>query len=248
VLEVFSECDFVMHNGDGGRESRMDYMGLQVYSDAYRDVAPSRIERCRGGGFQSQLLRGYRLRPVSERDRYSDSKATFRKVAFVVLLAVFSVYIIRGFFFETFYIPSASMEPLLQVDDHILVSKASYGVRLTNGTRLATPERGDVVVFKRSDDPSTQEDESSRAMVKRVVAVPGDIVAVRGDDVQVLSSLSEKLAGKLQHASKKATVYTIPENAVFVVGDNREVSYDSRYWREPFVSFEQIIGKVALVY
>ncbi len=238
-----------MHNGDGGRGSRIDYMGLQAYSDAYRDVAPSRVEPCRARDFQSQHLRGgYRLRSVSERDRHSDRKAILRQVVSIVLLAVFSACIIRGLFFETFYVPSASMEPLLQVDDHILVSKASYGVRLTNGTRLATPERGDVVVFKRSDDPSTQEDESSRAMVKRVVAVSGDVVAVRGDDVRVLSSLSDKLAGKLQNTSKAARVYTIPDNSVFVVGDNREVSYDSRYWREPFVSVEQVIGKVMLVY
>lgn len=168
---------------------------------------------------------------------------------------VFAIAILRTFCVETFYIPSPSMEPMLRRDDHILVSKVSYGLKNPFGSgssmRWRAPSRGDVVVFRRNDDPLTKHDEGERAMVKRVIGVAGDIVAVSDDTVRVITRrrpLPKAVLKRLEKTVASKRIYRVPDNALFVMGDNTEVSYDSRFWRDPFVSLDRVVGKVSLVY
>ena len=97
---------------------------------------------------------------------------------------------LRASVVEAFKIPSSSMKPTLQIGDHILVNKLSYGLRapLVNETlvQYRSPKRGDVVVFTRPDDPNTPEiDEADTNIIKRVIGLPGDKIEVNGTRVLI---------------------------------------------------------------
>src|SRR5258706_5219990 len=109
-------------------------------------------------------------------------KSTVREYAEALLVALLLALVIRTFVVQAFKIPSSSMEPTLQIGDHILVNKFIYGVRIPFvGGRLlpfTSPHRGDVVVFVYPQD-------SSKDFIKRVVGVGGDTVEVRDKKVYV---------------------------------------------------------------
>lgn len=172
-----------------------------------------------------------------------------------VLLAVG----IRAFVFQTFRIPSASMAPTLLVGDHILVNKLSYR-RLPFGplSRLLSsgrPSRGDVVVFLRFSD--FEDLDREKHYIKRVGAVPGDTVEVKGGRVLVNgevvsvggSSGNPQLDRELEGLGVKELQYgpiVLGANEFFVLGDNRENSQDSRFFGP--VDFGDIEGKAKLIY
>jgi signal peptidase I len=105
------------------------------------------------------------------------------------------------------------------------------------------------VVFNREDDPTTHIDESARTMVKRVIGLPGDRVAVRGAQVFVNGEpLAEPYARWQRGGVSEEQNFTVPDNALFMLGDNRDESYDSRFWTQPFVRSQRVVGPVAAVY
>lgn len=167
--------------------------------------------------------------------------------------AILAALVIKGFALESFYIPSASMTPTLRVDDCILVPKLAYGLRVPgsreNLLSWSNPSRGEVVVFNREDDPTTAVDESARTMVKRVIGLPGDRVSIRGAQVFVNGeTLTEPYAKWQRGGDADERTFTVPEGALFMLGDNRDESYDSRFWAQPFVPTERVVGPVAAVY
>lgn len=165
------------------------------------------------------------------------------------------VFVVRSFVAEPFRIPSGSMIPTLHVGDFILVNKFSYGLRCPVGDcRLlgsGTPKRGDVVVFMfPGSGPDRGED-----FIKRVIGLPGDHVAYVNKVLTIngtpapLSDIStvetahgeyqraEETLGGVKHAifinpqvPPQDFEYTVPPDSYFVMGDNRDDSYDSRYW------------------
>ncbi|MEZ7197253.1 signal peptidase I [Pseudodesulfovibrio karagichevae] len=172
-------------------------------------------------------------------------------VAIALVLALF----IRTFLVQTFWIPSGSMLDTLWVDDHLLVSKCAYDVRLPSDIRLDTtdgkvlmktgdPERGDIVVFKFPED-------ETKDFIKRVIGLPGETLEVRDKVVYINGRpLEEPYA---RH-TKSDTLpvrdnfgpVVIPPDRYFVMGDNREGSYDSRWWGP--VKRSKIVGKALLIY
>jgi signal peptidase I len=136
---------------------------------------------------------------------------------FLIILLVSFVLVfgfVRPFVVEAFWIPSASMVPTLKYGDRVLVNKFIY--------RFTEPERGDVVVFK-----SVQDDQQD--LIKRVVGVPGDKISVRGGRLFVNDELQrEPYVNKKMPDRSFAAPTTVPENHVFVMGDNRANSQDSR--------------------
>ena len=178
------------------------------------------------------------------------------------------VLVLRSFIVEPFRIPSNSMMPTLLTGDFILVNKFNYGIRLpvidTKIVGVGLPERGDVVVFRFPEDPSTP-------FIKRVVGVPGDRIAyydkvlyvndkpmeqrllggyVGVGSGAVMSGASlrlEQLADVEHHILIQPEAHTVqgtavvPEGHYFVLGDNRDNSRDSRYWGT--VSEELLIGE-----
>jgi signal peptidase I len=171
------------------------------------------------------------------------------------LLFLCLAYICKSSVLEAFFVPSASMSPTLQEDDYILVPKFSYGLHVpflsSAVAGWSQPKRGDVIVFKRSDDPRTGVDEGSHALVKRVIAVGGDLVEVRRKEVFVNGVVqSEPFArwGDSPRHDQDFPLRRVPEGMVFVLGDNRDESHDSRSWSMPFVKAERVLGRAVCIY
>jgi signal peptidase I len=148
----------------------------------------------------------------------------------VVVGAVVVALLIKTFVAQAFYIPSASMEPTLKKDDRVLVNKLSY--------RLHDINRGDVVVFERPPQETATDIED---LIKRVVGLPGDVVTVVDGSVYVDGKeLSEpyladgtttELDGVVtgcEPPPDAAPGCVVPEDHIFVMGDNRDFSLDSR--------------------
>lgn len=185
------------------------------------------------------------------------------------ILAAFVLFLmIRTFLVEAFRIPTGSMENTLLVGDFLLVNKAIFGGRVPfTRVRLpafASPRRGDVVVFVPPHDPG-------RNYVKRLIAVPGDTVAMRDkalvvngspqaepyarhDDPNDVRSRQmtwqcEYLAGAHGDCSPSRDSWgplVVPDDQYLVLGDNRDDSEDSRYWG--FVPRDAIRGRPLFIY
>ena len=152
------------------------------------------------------------------------------------------------------------MENTLLIGDHILVSKFSYGTHIPNEIPFlniklfddiilssSVPERGDIIVFKFPKD-------EKRDFIKRAIGLPGDLLQVRQQKVYINDKLYEDAhARHTDPASNESLVprddfgpVLIPEGHVFVMGDNRENSQDSRYWG--FLNIKKIRGKALMIY
>jgi len=169
-----------------------------------------------------------------------------REAVFVVVVAVLVAVLLRTFVVQTFYIPSGSMEPTLQIGDRILVNKLSY--------HLHGIQRGDIVVFSRPPAENCGGPEVND-LVKRVIGLPGDVLSLTGGYVYVDGKrLNESWLpkpeqgtttdGPVGNSSNLARPYKVPTNDYFVMGDNRTDSCDSRYWGP--IGRSLIVGKVEL--
>lgn len=165
--------------------------------------------------------------------------------------------VIRAFVVQAFKIPSGSMLQTLLIGDHILVSKFIYGtpidIPFTNITMFRMPgfkkpQHGDVIVFKYPEDPS-------RDFIKRVIAVEGDMIESRDKKILVNGkSINEPYAQHTDNSTRMGGMeprdnfgpYLVPKNKVFVMGDNRDQSYDSRYWG--YVDMKELRGKAFIIY
>ena len=176
-------------------------------------------------------------------------KSTFREYAEAAAIAVLLALFIRTFVVQAFKIPSGSMEPTLLIGDHILVNKFIYGVKIpfvrTTVIPISRPERGDVVVFIYPVD-------KSKDFIKRVIGLPGDKIEIRDKKIYVNGNLYEDKHGF--YADRRAANanpghpdrFTVPKGHIFVMGDNRDHSYDSRFWG--YVPIETIKGKAFIIY
>lgn len=145
---------------------------------------------------------------------------------FLFALFVFNVIL------EMHYIPSESMEPTISTGSYVLCDRASYLFKDYAG------HRGDIVVF---EDPNG----SGSLLIKRVIAVAGDIVEFKDGDVYLNGELSEEPYIKTPHSTYSVQdSYTVPENSMFVMGDNRENSKDSRFFASPFVETSAVRSRM----
>lgn len=178
--------------------------------------------------------------------------AFFKTLSLVLGLA----FAIRITVVEPFKIPSGSMIPTLQIGDYILVLKFWYGLRLpwvTNSVAVwNSPKRGDVVVFTRPDDPNTPgEDDSAIHIIKRVVALGGETVEVRGARVLINNQEISEPYARWSEGGKFGGSFgpqVVPKGHVLLLGDNRDNSKDSRFWSEPFLDEKRIKGRAVLVF
>ncbi|HUD68833.1 MAG TPA: signal peptidase I [Acidimicrobiales bacterium] len=153
----------------------------------------------------------------------------------VISVALLLAVGVRAYVIQTFYIPSGSMEPTLNVGDRILVFKLAYD--------FASPAIGDVVVF-RAPPSEHCGDPSITDLVKRIVGVPGDRMSSSGNEILVNGKPLVQDWPHVVDLIYPISPRTIPPNDYFVMGDNHPASCDSRVWG--YVPRADIIGKVVL--
>ncbi|WP_035041017.1 signal peptidase I [Desulfovibrio sp. X2] len=183
-----------------------------------------------------------------------------------LFIALILALFIRSFVVQAFKIPSGSMLQTLQIGDHLLVNKFIYGVRLpylhTQIIPVSEPKDGDIIVFIFPGAPVQGTgifslDEQMRAgaggkdFIKRVIGVPGDTIEIK--DKVVYRNGQPLSEPYVQHVDPRIipsrddmAPVTVPPDHYFVMGDNRDESYDSRYWG--FVPRENILGKAMILY
>ncbi len=192
-------------------------------------------------------------------------KRATRETVEAVLIAVVLALFIRTFVIQAFKIPSGSMENTLLIGDHLLVSKFAYGIQLPTpamikffgvkipffSTRLVNTwggvKRGDIIVFRFPGD-------RDKDYIKRTIGLPGDVVEVRNKVIYINGKKIDDpyavhkggLYGENQERANNFGPYKVPEGKVFAMGDNRERSYDSRFWGP--VPIKDIKGKALIIY
>jgi signal peptidase I len=165
-------------------------------------------------------------------------KSVVREYAEALIIAVLLALVIRTFVVQAFKIPSGSMLPTLQIGDHILVNKFLY--------YFQSIQRGDIIVFKFPQD-------ETRDFIKRVIGLPGETIEIRGKQVLVNGKpLDEPYAvytdwptGRLGERERLGP-FVVPPDRLFMMGDNRDHSMDSRVWG--FLDVHKVKGRAFIVY
>jgi signal peptidase I len=179
-------------------------------------------------------------------------KGALRENIEAIIIAVIIAMFIRTFVIQAFKIPSGSMKETLKIGDHILVNKFIYGVKLpfTDITLIPVkdPKFGDVVVFKYPEDPS-------KDFIKRVIGTQGDVIEIKDKQVYINGEkLNDEFGifkdsfifpARFQPRDNFGPV-TVPKNSLFVMGDNRDHSADSRFWG--FVNLKAVKGRAFIIY
>jgi signal peptidase I len=185
-------------------------------------------------------------------------KSFWREWGEALFVAAILALIIRTFVVQAFKIPSGSMEDTLLIGDHLLVNKFIYGMQVPfSDERFITirhPQRGDVIVFEFPEDKGKSYFQR-RDFIKRVIGTPGDIIEVRDKRVYV----NGELYAIPQEVHKESGVIPannnprdfmppvkVPPGKYFAMGDNRDRSYDSRFWG--FVDETEIKGLAFILY
>jgi signal peptidase I len=178
---------------------------------------------------------------VSRREtKEEDSEETFDPVkelfSFLMwfVMAVVIAMLMQRFIIINANIPSGSMENTIMTGDRVIGNRLSY--------LFGSPERGDIVIFKYPDD-------ERQLFVKRVIGMPGETVVIEDAKVYIDGVLLEENYLKEDWVIDAGSyTFVVPENSYLVLGDNRNNSKDSRYWRNTYVQEEQILGEAVFCY
>jgi signal peptidase I len=182
----------------------------------------------------------------------SKTKSKLVEYAEAIVIAILVAFFIRTFVVQAFKIPSGSMKPTLLIGDHLLVNKFIYGVKIPFVRKMlisvSEPKRGDVVVFIYPED-------RSKDFIKRVIGVGGDTIEIRNKkiflnglpyhDVYGVYADDFVIPGAIQPRDNYGP-FKIPRGALFTMGDNRDQSYDSRFWG--VVDMKDVLGKAMIIY
>jgi signal peptidase I len=179
-------------------------------------------------------------------------KSFVREYGEALFIAFVLALVIRAFVVQAFSIPSGSMIPTLLVGDYLLVNKFSYGIRnpFNNKVLIPTwkPQRGDVVVFIYPQD-------QSKDYIKRLIGLPGDRVQIINKKVYINGELYQTPQARFTdnavipagHSPRdNLGPVVVPNDSYFFMGDNRDQSFDSRFWG--FVPMSALRGKAIIIY
>jgi signal peptidase I len=177
---------------------------------------------------------------------------------FLVLVAIFVAIVVKSFLVQAFYIPSASMVPTLEVGDRVFVNKLAYDI--------GDIGRGDVIVFE-NPNPDAVPDRGlvggflhwlgegigfaqpeNEDFIKRVIALPGETIEIRDDVVYIDGEPLDEpyLTAAARRANGDFAITEIPEGKLFVMGDNRGNSADSRFGLG-LVPVDNVLGRAFVV-
>ena len=152
-----------------------------------------------------------------------------------IVIAVIIAAIILAFF-KPIIVQQESMQPNFYSGDYLITSRKAYRL-------FGQPERGDVIVFKSHlyDEKGKQKN-----LIKRIIGLPGDTVEIKNGDVYINGELLQEEYVAEQGLSGEMEAVTVPEGRLFVMGDNRRVSQDSRSPEVGTIEMDSIVGKVVL--
>lgn len=143
-----------------------------------------------------------------------------------------AIYITFHFFLMMARIPSESMEPTIMVHDWTIGDRNAY--------TSEAPQRGDIINFYQAEEDTI--------MVKRVIGLPGETVSFVNDHVYIDGEPLDESAYLADDVLTECDeTFTVPEGCVFLLGDNREVSLDARYWENPYISYDDIKCEVKVI-
>uniref|UniRef100_A0A7C3MIY2 Signal peptidase I n=1 Tax=Dictyoglomus thermophilum TaxID=14 RepID=A0A7C3MIY2_DICTH len=146
-----------------------------------------------------------------------------------IIFAFILAFLIKTFILQISYIPTGSMIPTLNEKEAVLVIRIPYYFR--------EPRRGEVIVFKYPQDPTKE-------YVKRLIGLPGDTIEIKNGIVYVNGRALDEYYVKNKSSDNYGPIQ-VPKDSYFVLGDNRPVSVDSRYWG--FVPKKNLVGKAVLL-
>lgn len=152
----------------------------------------------------------------------------------MIIFVVVVVLIVNNFLLINARVPSESMEKTIMTGDRFFGNRLAY--------LFDDPERFDIVVFKYPDD-------ESQLFVKRVIGLPGETVEIKDGKVYINGSetpLDDSFTPETPTGDYSP--YVVPEGSYFMLGDNRNHSGDSRFWKQPYVEKEKIVGKAIFRY
>ncbi len=188
----------------------------------------------------------------AEQKPAEEPKAKVQEFIEAIIIAILIAVVIRALVVQAYKIPSRSMVPTLLIGDHLLVNKFIYGIKIpvirTTLVSVSNPERGDIIVFIYPND-------RSKDYIKRVIGVAGDKIEIRNKNIFINDKLYKDNFGiysdsivypaMVQPRDNFGPV-VVPKNSLFVMGDNRDESADSRFWG--FVNLQDVEGKALLIY
>lgn len=152
----------------------------------------------------------------------------------MIIFVVVVVLVVNNFLLINAKIPSESMEQTIMTGDRVFGSRLAYV--------FGDPERYDIIIFKYPDN-------EKELFIKRIIGMPGETVEIKDGKVYINGS-KEPLKDSFTPETPVGDYgpYTVPENSYFVLGDNRNYSKDSRFWNNPYVAEDKILGKAVLKY
>jgi signal peptidase I len=179
-------------------------------------------------------------------------KSKLREYIEAIIFAILIALVITTFVVKTYKIPSGSMKPTLLVGDQIMVNKSIYGVKIPYFRKtiipITDPQRGDIVVFIFPVD-------RSKDFIKRVIGLGGDTIEVKNKKIFINGKEYTDSVGVYTDEFIYPTSInprdnfgpvTVPQGSIFVMGDNRDESLDSRFWG--FVDLKDVEGKAFIIY
>jgi signal peptidase I len=186
------------------------------------------------------------------KNKKDKTKSKIQEYIEAIIIAIMIALVVRTFIIQAYKIPSGSMKPTLLIGDHILVNKFIYGIKIPYFRKIifpvTDPRRGDIIVFIYPND-------RSKDFIKRVIGLGGEkieiknkIIFINGKEyTDAIGVYSDKVIypAAMQPRDNFGPV-TVPEGSLFVMGDNRDESMDSRFWG--FVDLKDVEGKAFIIY
>ncbi|MEN6467449.1 MAG: signal peptidase I [Smithella sp.] len=180
------------------------------------------------------------------------NKSKVQEYIEAIIIAILIAVVIRTFIIQAYKIPSRSMVPTLLVGDHLLVNKFIYGVKIPVLRKIlipvTDPKRGDIIVFIYPHD-------RSKDYIKRVIGVGGDKIEIKNKNIYINDQPHKDTFGiysdnitypAMMQPRDNFGPVVVPKRSLFVMGDNRDESADSRFWG--FVDLRDVEGKALVIY
>lgn len=152
-----------------------------------------------------------------------------KELTVISLMAIVIALSLNKFVCFLTYVPTASMEPTIKVKDRVLVRVVYDTSKL---------KRGDILTFYSKEEDST--------LIKRLVGLPGDVIRLTDDKVSVNGEYLDNISLDIESEFHINKTYVVPEDCFFFLGDNRNDSFDSRFWENSYINKEDITGKALL--